>query len=434
VVLTGSAGAVRRQSSEGKPKDMTSHTCPAKIVIVGGGHGGVNAASLLRQAGYLGAITLVSEEAFAPYNRPPLSKAYLKGETSADSLKLRSDKYYREKEIALLLDTRAVSIDRAAKVVYLQDPRQLDYDVLLLATGSRARTLPISGCGLSGVHQMRTIDDARRLRGSIGQGKTIVAIGAGYIGLEVASVVRDLGSAVTVIERESRVLSRVASSPVSEFLEGHYVDRGVRFIFNANVHGLEGGAAGHVTDVRLDDGRVIPCDAVLIGVGGLANDELARASGLSCENGIMVDEFSRTSDPSIYAIGDVACRPLPLSGNRMWRLESVPNAVEGARQAVASILGQAPPKPEVPWFWSDQGDLKLQIAGVPFDVDEIVRRGKGNKFSVYHLNSRQLVAVETVNSAAEFIKGKQYIADRRTVCDGQFKASALPPCDQMEIP
>jgi 3-phenylpropionate/trans-cinnamate dioxygenase ferredoxin reductase subunit len=384
------------------------------IVIAGAGHAGGSAAAMLRQLGWAGAITLIGEEPLPPYQRPPLSKAWLKGEATAESLALRPAKFYPDATIDLRLDTRVTGIDRSAKTVALSDGGALPYDTLILALGARARRLPLPGAGLDGVLELRSAADADRLKAALHPGARLAVIGGGYIGLEAAASARALGAEVTVIERESRVLARVACPILSDFFQTFHRGQGVTIEVDAQVSALEG-RDGRVTGVRLGDGRLIPSDAALIGVGAVANDELAREAGLSCQNGIVVDLAARTSDPAICAIGDCTSRPLPLY-DRVGRLESVPNALEQAKQAAASICGKPAPAPEVPWFWSDQYDLRLQIAGMPFDATEIAVRGdvEAGKFALFHLTADGTVqAVEAVNAATEFMGGRRIIQRRK---------------------
>lgn len=384
------------------------------IVIAGAGHAGGSAAAMLRQLGWSGAITLIGEEPIPPYQRPPLSKAWLKGEATADSLLLRPAKFYPDATIDLRLDTRVTGIDREAKTVTLSDGGTLSYDILILALGARARRLPLPGVDLDGVLELRSAADADRLKAALHPGARLAVIGGGYIGLEAAASARALGADVIIVERESRVLARVACPILSDFFHSFHLGQGVTIEVDAQVTTLEG-ADGRVTGVRLGDGRLIPCDAALIGVGAVANDELAREAGLSCRNGIVVDLAARTNDEAIFAIGDCTSRPLPLY-DRSGRLESVPNALEQAKQAASSICGKPAPTPEVPWFWSDQYDLRLQIAGMPFDATEIVIRGDvaAGKFALFHLTEDGTVqAVEAVNAAPEFMGGRRIIAKRK---------------------
>jgi len=327
----------------------------ARVVIVGAGHAGGTAAALLRQYGYAGPITLLGEEPIAPYQRPPLSKAWLKGEADAESLALKPESFYAEHDIDLRMGVKATAIDRAARLVRLEGGEAVPYDVLILATGARARRLTLPGAGLKGVLELRTAADAEALKGAIGPGKTLAIVGGGYIGLEAAASARALGAEAVVIEVLPRVLARVASEPLSHFFQDYHRARGVRFELGAGVAGFEG-EAGHITGVRLGDGRLIACDAALVGVGAVPNEEMAREAGLDCANGVVVDLEARTSDPSIFAIGDLTNRPMPLY-DRTHRLESVPNALEQAKQAASAIVGRPAPAGETPWFWSDQYDI-----------------------------------------------------------------------------
>jgi 3-phenylpropionate/trans-cinnamate dioxygenase ferredoxin reductase subunit len=386
-----------------------------RVVILGAGHAGGSAAAFLRQYGHTGPIILVGEEPLLPYQRPPLSKAWLKGEAGEDELQLRPPSFYAEADIAVRLGLTATRIDREAKRAFLEDGESLPYDHLIIATGARARRLKLPGGELARTLELRTAADAEMLKAGIGPGKRLVIVGGGYVGLEVAASGRALGAEVLVVERESRILARVAGPELSDFFTAYHHKHGVRFVVGAQVEALEGDG-GQVTAANLSDGRTVSCDLVLIGVGALPNQELAEDAGLPCEDGIVVDAEARTADPAIFAIGDVTRRPLPLY-DRMFRLESVPSALEQAKQAAAAITGHKPPTPEVPWFWSDQYDLKLQIAGLPFDVDGVVVRGDpaSARFAVFHLKGEVIQAVEAINSPAEFMGGKLLIGARRPV-------------------
>lgn len=397
------------------------------IVIAGAGHAGGSAAAMLRQLGWRGAITLIGEEPIPPYQRPPLSKAWLKGEATGESLALRPAKFYPDASIDLRLGTRVTKIDRTAKTVALSDATTLSYDYLILALGARARRLPLPGTELDGVLELRTVADADRLKAALRPGANLAVIGGGYIGLEAAASARALGAEATIIERESRVLARVAGPILSDFFQTFHRDQGVTIEVDAQVAALEE-SQGRVNAVRLADGRLIRCDVALIGVGVVANDELARDAALTCHNGITVDLAARTDDPAIFAIGDCTSRPLPLY-DRMGRLESVPNALEQARQAASLICGKPPPTPEVPWFWSDQYDLRLQIAGMPFDTADIAVRGDvmAGKFALFHLTADGTVqAVEAVNAATEFMGGRRIIARRRRVTRARLEDMSIP--------
>ena len=390
--------------------DATAH-----VVILGAGHAGGTAAALLRQYGHEGPITLVGEEPIPPYQRPPLSKAWLKGEADADSLALKPLEFYAEHGIDFRPGVKAVQLKRSDRTVVLSDGSTLAYDVLIIATGARPIALPIPGADLAGVMFLRTAADAEQLKAAVGPGKRLAVVGGGYIGLEVAASGRALGAEVTVLEREPRLLARVACPELSTFFREYHEKHGVTFELGCSVTGFEG-KDGRVTGVTLADGRTIACDAAVVGVGAAPNDEIAADAGLETARGVVVDLDARTSDPAVFAIGDVAHRPMPIY-DRMFRMESVPNALEQAKQAAAAITGRPRPPGECPWQWSDQYDLKLQIAGYPFDADQIVVRGDPAtaKFAVFHLKGNQVQAVEAINAPPEFMMGKQLIANRKPV-------------------
>jgi 3-phenylpropionate/trans-cinnamate dioxygenase ferredoxin reductase subunit len=381
-------------------------------VIVGAGHAGGSAAAFLRQFGYTGEIVVLGEEPLAPYQRPPLSKAWLKGEADGESLLLRPESFYAENGIELRTGVHAEGVDREGEAVLLRGGERVPYDTLILATGSTARKLPIPGADDPAVLELRSAADADRLKAALQPGRRLIVVGAGYVGLEVAASARALGCEVVVVEREARVLARVASEPLSAFFERCHREHGVEVRTGAAVEAIEAGGRG----VRLTGGEVIAGDAVLVGVGAAACDTLASGAGLACSGGVVVDLEGRTSDPAIFAIGDCAFRPLPLYG-AAGRLESVPNALEQAKQAAAAIAGAAAPKPETPWFWSDQYDLKLQIAGLPLETDRLVVRGDPLQasFAVFHLRGDLVRCVEAVNAPAEFMAGRQLIGRGQAV-------------------
>lgn len=398
-----------------------------RIVIAGAGHAGGSAAAFLRQYGWKGDITLVGEEPNAPYQRPPLSKAWLKGGATAESLALRPARFYTQQHIELRLGTRVVALDRAARRVTLSDGTALGYDRLVIALGARPRALALPGADLAGVLALRGTADADALQAALGPGRRLAVIGGGYIGLEVAASARALGVEAVVIEREPRVLARVAGAALSGFLEAQHRARGVEVITGVQVAAIEG-EGGAARAVLLQDGRRIPCDAVLVGIGAVPNTALAAEAGLDCAAGVIVDLAARTSDPTIHAIGDCTQRPLPLYG-RSGRLESVPNAIEQAKQAAADICGRPPPLPEVPWFWSDQFDLRLQMAGLAFEAHEAVVRGdmEGAGFAVFHLDARhRVLAVEAVNAAADFMAGRVLVAKQARVPPALLRDIAQP--------
>jgi 3-phenylpropionate/trans-cinnamate dioxygenase ferredoxin reductase subunit len=381
------------------------------VIIIGAGHAGGAAAGFLRQYGFDGHITLIGAEPYLPYQRPPLSKAWLKGEASLDDLYLRGDTFYADQNIDTHVNTQAVSIDRTGKTVSLLGGITLPYDHLILATGSRARPFPVLGADRVPHHLLRTLDDAEALKNALQPGHRIGLIGAGYVGLEVAASARYLGCEVTVFERESRILARVASQPLSDFFTEMHMGRGVGLFTEAAITELSLGD-GDKKIVHLADGRTQEFDLLLVGIGALANDDLAAQAGLITANGIVVDEQARTSDADIFAIGDATSRTLPIYEGR-FRLESVPNALEQAKQAAAAITGYKPPVTETPWFWSDQYEFKLQIAGLLRPDCRAIVRGDpaSGAFSVFHIDAAgRLMTAECVSKPADFMAAKLLIA------------------------
>lgn len=386
-----------------------------RVIIIGAGQAGGETAQRLRQGGFAGDITLIGEEPYAPYQRPPLSKKYLAGELDMDRLLLRPASVYGEENIALLTSLKAVWIDRASKKVRVEGGRELSYDALVLATGSRPRKLPLAGADLAGVFTLRTAADIDAMKPHFVKGKKLVVIGAGYIGLEAAAVARQLGLDVTVVETAVRPLARVTSPEVAGFFLDEHTRQGVRFVLGGQPALIKG--SDHVTAVGLTDGTEIPADIVLAGIGVNPEMTLASQCGLTTENGIITDAQCRTSDPNIFAIGDCAARPISFFDNRLCRLESVHNAIEGAKIVAAAITGGKPPALEAPWFWSDQYDLKLQIAGLFNGYDHIVFRGvmTDRAFAAFYYQGEKLIAVDAVNKPAEYLGAKMLIQTGRTL-------------------
>ena len=386
------------------------------LVIVGAGHGGGTVAAMLRQAGWIGPVTLIGEEPLAPYQRPPLSKAWLKGEADGAALLLKPHAWYAAQGIALQTHTIVTALDAAARRLDLSNGDSAGYDQLVLATGARARMFALPGADLDGVLQLRSAADADRLKAAIGPGRRLLVIGGGYVGLEAAASARGLGGEVVIVERAPRLLARVACAALSDFFHDLHAAHGVTFRFGVGVEALIG-SQGRVCAVRLEGGEEIACDAALMAVGAEPNVELARAAGLACRDGVVVDDRGRTSDPDIHAVGDCTRRPLPLYGAEA-RLESVPSTLEQCKQVVADLMGRPAPAAETPWFWSDQYDVKLQIAGLPYDATRTLVRGEpsSGRFAVFHLSADDRIqAVEAVNAPAEFMGGRQMIGARRRV-------------------
>lgn len=399
-----------------------------RIIIVGGGHAGGQLAMSLRADGFSGPITVIGEEPHVPYQRPPLSKQYLGGEVGLAKLYLRPLEWYRDAGIELIRGAAVSAIDRAAKTIALGDGRTLPYDRLALTTGSRPRTLPVPGVDLPGVFYLRTIQDVDRIHERFLAGRRIAVIGGGYIGLEATAVAVKKGLVVTVLEMDRRVMSRVVAPLMSAFFEDLHRAAGVDIRTGVRVAGIT--RSGERLSVRSSEGEIAEVDLVIIGVGIVPNIELAAAAGLPTDNGILVDEFARTSDPDIVAAGDCANHPSLIYGRRV-RLESVQNAMSQARVAAAALLGQPKPYTDVPTFWSDQYDLRLQIVGLSQDYDDIVLRGDPAEraFALFYLREAVLLAVDAINKPTEFIQARKLVADRARMDAVRLKDPAVPVQD-----
>lgn len=395
------------------------------ILVIGGGQAAAQAIASLRGWGFAGNIRLIADEDALPYQRPPLSKAYLKGEMAEERLYFKPADWYEAQNIEVSLGLRAKSLDRGARTVSLSDGTSAPYDALILATGSRPRPLPLQGVGLNGVHELRDLRDVDGLKPEVATGKNMVIIGAGYIGLEAAAVARQLGANVTVLEMADRVLARVTSPVMSAFYTQLHQTNGVNIRTEARTEEIIG-ENGHVSCVRLSDGTQLDADIVLVGIGILPNQELAAEAGLACDGGILVDEDARTNDPRIFAAGDCAVRPLVHYG-RTGRLESVHNAIEQGKLAAAAILGRERPKLDVPWFWSDQYEVKLQIAGLSQGYDKHIVRGdpESGRFAVFYFRAGRLIAVDAVNAAPEFIVTKKLIISGQTLAPEQLQDTSV---------
>ncbi len=394
-----------------------------KIVIVGAGQAAAQAITSLRAEGYSGGITLVGDETFPPYQRPPLSKAYLLGKLERDRLFLKPDQFYKDAGIDLRLGLQATAIDRSARRLQLSDNSSLLYDRLLLATGTRIRRIKVPGAELAGVHYLRSIADVDSLRPALVPGKKLAVIGGGYIGLEVAAVAVKLGLEVTVFEALERLMARAVSPVLSEFYLTEHRAAGVKFQLKMGVDGFVGD--GHLRAVQAG-GAVHAADLALVGIGVLPNTEIAAAAGLSCDDGIVVDRYCASiDDPAIFAAGD--CTRHHGRDGVLLRLECVQNAIDQAKHAALAMLGRPTPYCEVPWFWSDQYDLKMQIAGLARTGDNLVLRGDpaGRKFAVFHLRKGLVAAVEAVNAAPEYIVGRKLITDATPVSAERLADTAI---------
>jgi 3-phenylpropionate/trans-cinnamate dioxygenase ferredoxin reductase component len=381
-----------------------------QIVIVGAGQAADQAIHTLRRGGYTGTLTVVGDEPWLPYQRPPLSKKFLAGAMERERLVLHPGQFYEQHTVDARVGRRVEEIERTARRVRLDDGTLLPYGALLLATGSRPRVLAVPGSQLGGVHTLRTIGDVERIRTDMRAGGRLVVIGGGYIGLEVAATAREVGLDVTVLEMAERVMNRVTCPEVSAFYATEHSRHGVRILTNAKVRALQG-KSGRVTAVLTDDGAEHPADVVIVGVGVVPADELAIASQLECGNGIMVDHNCRTSDPAIWAAGDCTNHPSVHYGRRL-RLESVDNAFEQAASAAHNMRGATTTHDKVPWFWSDQYDLKLIIVGLSQGYDQVILRGNpaSRSFSACYLRAGELIAVDAINSPKDQMAARKLIA------------------------
>jgi 3-phenylpropionate/trans-cinnamate dioxygenase ferredoxin reductase subunit len=388
------------------------------VIIVGAGHGGYQAAASLRQAGFSDRIRLINDEAHLPYQRPPLSKAYIKGSAGPESLMFRPEKFYHDQRIELIAG-RAVSIDRAARTVLLASGETLPYGHLVLATGARNRLLDLPNANLPDVKYLRILDESEALRKIIPSKTRVVVIGAGFIGLEFAATARIKGLEVDVLELAPRVMARAVTAEVSEYFQARHREAGIRIHLGVQATSIEA-EGGKVTGVSLSDGRHLPADLVVVGVGVLPNIELAAEAGLPVAAGIIVDEYLATTDPNISAIGDCALFASPRFGSSQ-RLESVQNATDHARCLAARLTGDRKPYDSHPWFWSDQGDDKLQIAGLTTGYDRVVLRGDPGKkaFSAFCYHGDRLLGIESINRAGDHMFGRRLQAMDRSITPEQ---------------
>ncbi len=396
------------------------------IVIVGAGQAAGQAVASLRQEGFGGHIVLIGDEEYVPYQRPPLSKKFLSGELGLERVYLKPQTFFEELGVELALGRRAMRLDRSARTVTLDNGTVQRYQKLLLATGSRVRRLPVPGEDLPNVFYLRTISDVLAIRERFGTGARLVIVGGGYIGLEVAAVAVKSGVSVSVLEMEERVMARVTAPEVSHFFEGVHREAGVDIRLGERVSAFEPGADGTLGTVVCANGHRIDADIAIVGIGIVPNVELALEAGLRCDNGIVVDEHGQTDDPAIFAAGDCANHPNDLVGRRI-RLESVQNAIDQAKAAAAAMCGKPHPYHEVPWFWSDQYDLKLQIAGLSEGYDQLVLRGdpETRHFAAFYLKDGAVIAVDAVNAVPEFMVGKGLIRDRARIAPDRLADTSV---------
>ncbi|MCD2512573.1 NAD(P)/FAD-dependent oxidoreductase [Comamonas endophytica] len=406
----------------------------AGLLIIGASYAGMQLADAARAKGYTGPITLIGDEAAAPYQRPPLSKGLLLGKQTPEGLTIRAPAYFAEQRIQLRLQVRAEAIDRVARRVTLHGGEQLPYEWLVLATGARSRPLPVPGGDLPGAYGLRSLDDALAIDAMARTARRVCVIGGGFIGLETASALRTRGLEVDVVEAGAQLLGRVVPPEVSDYFARLHTEQGVRLHCSAVVEALQPGADGRVAAVLLADGRRLDCDAVVVGIGVLANDELAQAAGLPCAQGVLVDACGRTPDPWILAAGDCARFPNPFGADpaQPLRLESIQAANDLARAAASVIAGRPEPYQAVPWFWSDQYASKLQIAGLGLPGDLRVLRGEleQGRFSLFLLRAGRVVCVHSVNRPAEHLLARKLIesrvqADAAALADPDFALKSL---------
>jgi 3-phenylpropionate/trans-cinnamate dioxygenase ferredoxin reductase subunit len=409
-----------RTDSKGQTSDVHRD-----VVVVGAGQAGGEIVTALRAAGHTGRITLVGDEVHLPYSRPPLSKGYLLGEATVDDLVLRPASTYADLGVEVVRGRRVTAIDRDRRVVTLDDGTALPYGDLVLATGGRARRLPLDGADAPNVHCVRTIEDVDGLRADLGAGRRLLVVGGGYVGLEIGSMARRLGMEVTVVEIGSRLLGRVASAETAAFFDRVHREEGVEVLTSTRVVELHHGADGRVGGVTLSDGRTVEVDAVLVGVGLVPNDDLAQDAGLAVDDGVLVDEHFRTSDPRVFAVGDVARFPL---GDGHARLESTPNAAEQARQVADVLTGRDRGEPVEPWFWSEQFGIKLQVVGLYRSTDIPVVRGglDGRTACVFYLRDGEIRAADVAGDPKSFALARKLVSLRARIDPAVLADSSMP--------
>ncbi|GGH67584.1 reductase [Comamonas phosphati] len=413
-----------------RPEVAAAACPPASIVIVGAGQAGGWAAQTLRKEGYAGPIVLVGDELHPPHERPPLSKAVLAGTASADSLRLMPQQAFDALDLDWRCGAQAQRIDRQARQVLLADGLALPYDRLILCTGGRARTLAVPGSESVAPHTLRSIEDAQRLAPALAPGRSVVVIGGGWIGLEVAATARQRGAAVTVVETQARLCERSVPAEISAYLLALHQAQGARVLLGAGVSAFARHVDGR-SEVRLADGRALACDAIVLGVGMVPNDALAREAGLECDGGVLVDARCRTSDPHILAAGDVAVSANPWAGRRL-RLESWQNAQEQGIAAARSALDLPVDYQPLPWFWSDQYGMNLQIYGVPRPAHRVVRRGdtESGSFALFYLAGNVIEAAMGPNAARDLRFARRLMEQRKPV-DAERLADPQTPMSRL---
>jgi 3-phenylpropionate/trans-cinnamate dioxygenase ferredoxin reductase component len=402
------------------------------VLIVGAGHGGAQAAIMLRQLKFEGSIAIIGEEPEIPYERPPLSKDYFAGEKEFERILIRPAKFWEERNVAMLLNRRVASVDPTAKSVTTEAGEVFGYTHLIWATGGAARMLPIPGGDLPGVQGVRTRADADAMKAASQSAENIVVIGGGYIGLEAAAVLRKFDKQVTLLEALPRVLARVAGEDLSRFYESEHRAHGVDVRLGMSIIALEGG--DHVTGVLLDSGDILPADLVIVGIGIIPAVAPLAAAGAECDNGVYVDPLCRTTLPDIFAIGDCAAHANDFAGGAVIRLESVQNANDQANTVARTIMGDAQPYHAVPWFWSNQYDLKLQTVGLSTGFDESITRGDpaARSFSVVYLKQGRVIALDCVNAIKDYVQGKALVVAGAQIEPARLADTSVPLKEMQE--
>jgi 3-phenylpropionate/trans-cinnamate dioxygenase ferredoxin reductase subunit len=404
----------------------------ADVVIVGTGHGGAQAAIALRQQGFAGSVMMLGREQVPPYERPPLSKDYLAGKKPFERILIRPPAFWSERNIELRLGASVTRVNPAAQSVSIAGGESISYGTLIWAAGGDPRRLSCPGAQFAGIHTMRDKADTDRLIAELDRGlRRVVVVGGGYIGLEAAAALTEAGCAVTLLETRERVLSRVAGEDLSRFFEAEHRSRGVDLRLGVEVECIlgTGEAVGEtVRAVRLADGEEIACDIVIVGIGIVPAVGPLIAAGAAGANGVDVDEFCRTSLPNIFALGDCAAHANSYAAGAVVRLESVQNAHDMAKVVAGAILGEPQPYDAVPWFWSNQYDLRLQTAGLSLDHDSTVLRGRpeDRSFSVIYLKDERIIAIDSVNAVKDYVQGRKLIEARGTVDPARLLDPAIP--------
>lgn len=413
-----------RRTARGKAKELGASF---DIVIVGAGHAGAQAAIALRQNGFTGTIAMIGEEPDLPYERPPLSKDYLSRDKPFDRILLRPVSFWHERAVTMLLGERVETVDAARHIVIRRDDEMIGYGTLIWAAGGTPRRLTCPGHDLARVHSVRTRADVDHMMAELDDTARVVVIGGGYIGLEAAAVLTKLGKSVTLIEAFDRVLARVAGEPVSRFFEHEHRAHGVDLRLGCAVACIEG-TAGAASGVRLADGKVVSCDMVIVGIGIVPAVALLKAAGAQCDNGVIVDGTCRTSLPDVYAIGDCAAHRNRYAGGAVIRLESVQNANDQACTVARAILGSTEAYDAIPWFWSNQFDLKLQTVGLSIGHDQVVIRGDPTTrgFSAIYLKDGRVTAIDAINSVKDYVQGRGLVAARARIDPALLADSAIP--------